>query len=115
MNDYIFDLDDTLKHLLLSQVILKIDEDVYKQGTFISFTHNYFNLNITIQNPKKVKYDILKLPLPFNCFTRKNIIYFDYKIKTFSKNNPIIEKNIMELKKPYISKFYDKIVSFEVH
>ena len=115
MNDFIINIDEILKHALLSQVILKIDGNPYKEGIFISFTHNFFNLNLLLKNKRKIKTDVLKIPLPFDIYTLNNNIIFDYSIKKFIKNNPDLDLLINDLKKPCISKFYDKILTIEVN
>ena len=115
MNEYLTYIDDLLKDALLSNIIITIDGNNYKEGVLISFTHNFYNLNLILKNKRKIKNDILKIPLPFDVQTDKKIIIFDYRVQTFSKNNKNIEKIINDLKKPCISKFYDKILSIEVN
>ena len=114
MNEYTIYLDELLKTAILSHVIIKIDGNNYKEGTLISFGYNFFNLNVNIKNKKKIKNDLLKIPLPFEANQKHNIITFDYRIKTFTKNNKDMENLINSLKKTCVSKFYDKVLTIEV-
>ena len=114
MSEFITNIDDILKQALLSHVVLTLDGNSYKEGTFISFTHIFFSLNMVVKNKRKIKTDILKIPIPFEVYQKDNTIIFDYKIKKFIRNNPDLELLINDVKKPCISKFYDKILTIEV-
>lgn len=114
MNDYTFCLDELLKPAILSNIVLTIDGNNYKEGILISFGYNFFNLNVNIKNKRKNKTDILKIPLPFEFHRKGDIILFDYRLKTFVRNNKEIEIALDDIKKPCISKFYDKILSIQV-
>lgn len=114
MQDYNSIIDEYLKTILLNNVILKIDDNKYKEGTFISFSYNFFSMNLLLKNKLKNKTDILKIPLPFEIYKKDNKIFFDYKIKTFIKKNKELEEIIVKLNKPCISRFYDKILSIEL-
>jgi hypothetical protein len=112
MQDYNKNIDEILKTILLNNILLKIEGNKYKEGNFISFNYNFFSLNLLLKNKTKNKTDILKLPLPFDMYKKDDLIYFDYKIKTFIKNNNL-EELITKIKKPCVSRFYDRILTIQ--
>lgn len=115
MNDYLLQLDDVLKHFLQRNIKFLINSQFYKEGKFIFYTHGYFSLNFNIKNYRKNKTEILKIPIPFDFEIHRNdnLLYFDYRVKTFSHNNTEIEKYIKTVENPILSRYFDKILTIE--
>ena len=115
MNDYLVKIDNVLKQLLQKNIKFLLNDQVVKDGKFILFTHGYFSLNFIIYNHKKDKLELIKLPVPFDFeyYEDEGLLYFDYRIKTFSHNDKEIEQFINNIKKPKVSKYYDKILTLE--
>lgn len=115
MNDYLITIDQVLKNLLQKDIRFILNNQITKEGKFILYNHGYFLFNFNIKNYKKNKLEILKLPIPFNFeyYKEEGLIYFDYRIKSFSHSDNDIDKLIKGVKKPHISKYYDKILTIE--
>lgn len=118
MNDYVYSIDKNLEEFLQKDIIFRFNEHIFKRGKLIIFTHGYFSFLFSLNNPKKNnpkknKHEVLKIPVPFNTSSTSNKIIFDYRIKTLFKND-VIEKLFKDVKKPNLSKFYDKILTIEV-
>lgn len=114
MNEYLLKLDQALKPFLQRNIKFTINNQQYKEGKFILYTHGYFSLNFNIRNHRKNKTETLKIPLPFNFehYLSEGLIYFDYRIKTFAHNIEI-EQTIKDIKKVNLSRYYDKILTIE--
>lgn len=115
MNDYLLELDDVLKPFLQKNIRFTINNQPHKEGKFILYTHGYFSLNFNIKNYRKNKMEIIKIPLPFDYEAHEsdNLLYFDYRIKTFSKDHKDIEDCIKAIRAPVLSRYYDKILIIE--
>lgn len=114
MNDYIYDIDTQINNFLQKELIFQINNQTFKRGKLIIYAHGYFSYLFTIKNNKKSKNEILKLPIPFFSSFDEKVITFDYRIKTLFTGNKQLEEMLKEVKKPNISKFYDKILTIEV-
>lgn len=114
-------LENILKRYFQKHIKIIIDNEEYKSGKFLLYRFltyaNNYHLEFHIQRSKKI--DIIKIPYPFAVeeHAEDNLIYFDYRIKTFSKNNKKIEQKIKNFASTeeglLINKFYDRIVEFE--
>lgn len=115
MNDYLMMIDNVLKNLLQKNIKLTVNSQIVKDGKFILFTHGYFSLNFNIFNSKKEKMELIKLPVPFDFeyYDDEGLLYFDYRIKSFTYNDKELELLINNIKKPHVSKYYDKILTIE--
>jgi len=115
MNDYLMSIDNVFKNLLQKDIRFVLNNQTTKEGRFILFSHGYFSFNFNIKNYKKNKMELLKLPIPFDYeyYESEGLLYFDYRIKTFSHNDAEIELLIKNIKKPQLSKYYDKILTIE--
>ena len=115
MNDYVQTIDDHLKALLQKNVKLNLNNNVYREGKLILFSHGYFCLNLHIRNYIKNKNELLKIPLPFDVeYHDDGLLFFDYRIMKFIHNNVVAKSVIDKIKKKTLSKFYDKILTIEV-
>jgi hypothetical protein len=115
MNQYLLDIDDILKPYLQKNIRFIINNQPYKEGKFILYTHGYFSLNFNIRNYRKNKTETVKLPLPFSYEVHKSedLLYFDYRLKTFIREHKDIENCIKDVKNQTLSKYYDKILTIE--
>jgi len=116
LNDYLHKLDETLKPLLLRDIRFTINSQHYKEGNFVLYNYGYFSINFSLKNYRKHKTEIIKIPLPFNVeyYEDEKLLYFDYRLHSFCHDKEIIEL-IKKVKKPMLSRFYDKIVTIEVY
>jgi hypothetical protein len=116
MNDYILGINDVLNPFLQKTIRFTINNQIHKEGKFILYTHGYFSLNFNIKNYRKNKIEIIKLPLPFNyeLHTEDELLYFDYRLRTFIKEHKDIENCIKNIKNKVLSRYYDKILTIEV-
>ncbi len=110
------EIDDTLKEFLQQDLIIKLNNQSYKKGKLILFNKSYFSINLILKKIKKdkLKTEVLKVPYPFEYYIKNNCLYFDYKLKSFFKNDedlPILFKGV---RKPDFSKFYDKLLEMSV-
>ena len=117
MNDYLTSIDNILKQLLQKDIRFVLNDQVNREGKLILFNHGYFTLNFHIKNYRKNKNELFKIPVPFDFeyHDEDGLLYFDYRIKTFSHGNTEIESMIKNIKKPHTSKYYDKILIIETH
>lgn len=113
LNTNFIKIEDILKDFLQKELVLKLNNQVYKRGKFILFNKSYFTINFIIKRNKKNKNEIIKLPFPFDFYHNNNILYFDYKICNFLKNDKELIKLFEEIEKPECSKFYDKILEIQ--
>ena len=113
MNDYVYDIDKQLDNFLQKELVFKLNEQSFKRGQLIIYSHGYFTFLFTIRNHRKNKNEILKIPVPFSTTMEDNKVTFDYRIKTLFTGNKMIEDAFKEVKKPNISKFYDKLLTIE--
>lgn len=112
-NTNLLQLDETLKDYLQRDLVLRLNNQTYKRGKLILFTHSYFTINLIVKNIKKNKNDTLKIPIPFNHYVTDCLI-FDYKVSTFLKADKELITLFEKIKKPDFSKFYDKLLQIEV-
>jgi len=115
MNDYLTTIDEVFKGLLQKDIRFVLNNQTTREGKLILFNHGYFSINLNIKNYKKNKLEVLKLPIPFNfeVYQDEGLLYFDYRVKTFVHNNSEMLILINNIKKPHISKYYDKILIIE--
>lgn len=116
MNEYLQKIDEGLKPFFQKKIRLLINDQQYKEGRFILYTHGYFSLNLEVENAKKKKTEVIKIPLPFECeyYPDESLLYFDYRIQSFTKEYKILEALIRKMTAPSLSRYYDKIVTIEV-
>ena len=116
MNEYLLKLDEALKPFLQKNIRFIINSQPYKEGKFILYTHGYFCLNIDIKNYRKNKTEILKIPLPFKfeSHVEDELLYFDYRIKSFILEHKDLDAEIKSIKSSTLSRYYDKVLTIEV-
>jgi hypothetical protein len=90
------ELEKVCKYLLQKDISLEINNKIIKKGKLIIFYQKNFYLTFIINNDKKSNIKV-EIPIPFNveCHLDDNLIYFDYRIKTLSKQAPEIESNLL--------------------
>jgi hypothetical protein len=113
MNDYIYNIDSQIDTLLQRELVFRLNDQTFKRGRLIIYSHGYFTLLFTIKNHKKMKNEVLKVPIPFLSTIEDTTITFDYRIKTLFTGNAELESMLKEVKKPNLSKFYDKLLTIE--
>ena len=115
MTDYLIKLDDILTTFLQKNIRASLNDSQFRTGKFILYTHNYFSFNVNIFNFRKKKREILKLPIPFvyEYYEGENLLYFDYRLKSFSHGNIEIENLVNDIPIANPSKFYNKILTIE--
>lgn len=108
------DTEKILKDLLQKHIRLYIKNKVYKEGKLVLFKHECysFELILVLSNNKKKKIDI---PVPFTIeeHAEDNLIYFDYRLNSFVRNDIMLTK-LKEVSKNSKSKFYDTVLEIEV-
>lgn len=116
MNEYIQNIENIFKELLLKRVQIFINKKLYKEGQFTLFTYNYFSINIHLKNDKKKKMEILKIPLPFDVIKSRidEPVILDYRISTFAYHNKAIENKVMTLAKATLSRYFNNVVVIKV-
>lgn len=112
--DMIKEIEETFKNLLQKNIILRLDQQVYKRGKLLLYSHGSYNLLCTMQPMTKPKIEVLKIPLPFAFYIEKQSIVFDYRIDQFL-NTELLASYYKKVKKPNLSKFYDKRLYWEIN
>ena len=108
-------VEEVLKDLLQKELHFNVKNKTFKKGKLILFKQNNYHLELTIRNNK----DELKkfeIPIPFDVevWEEDNLVYFDYRLSTLTKNNKVLQKTIDNLPKEGNNKFYDTICEIEI-
>lgn len=111
--DYINNLDNQLKSFLQKTIKFNINNKTYKEGQLINYNFTYYGIFFNIRGRKK---EIVKVPIPFDFeyHDEDELLYFDYRIKTFSNNDIEVENYLENIKKQKVSKYYNKILEIGV-
>lgn len=106
-------LADNLQRMLL----FTLGKKTIKHGKLILFKRIHYCIHITIQTSKLTN-ENFEIPIPFKTeyYPSQGLIYFDYRIKTFSKKDKEKEEIIKKLniKNVMPSQYYDKILEISV-
>jgi hypothetical protein len=106
-------LEKACKFLLQKNLTLELGKKTYKQGKMIIFYQKNFYLTFIMDTVKKQK-EKVEIPIPFDVELHEddNLVYFDYRVKTLSKNAPEIETNLIVYpNKVAGNKFWDTILT----
>ncbi len=107
-------LDIYFKENLLKNVQFLFNNKLLEEGKLISYKQDIYNVCFVL-NTKKEDHDEFYLPIPFNINCNNNLISFDYRLKTFCKNNTELYYLINDVIKKYDpSNYFDKIVDIKL-
>ena len=108
-------LDVYFKENLLKNIQFVFNNKTLKEGKLISYKQDIYNVYF-IMNTKKEDNDDFYLPIPFNIeYKDKNNIRFDYKLKTFCKNNEDLHGVLSDLTKKFEpSEYLDRCVDIKI-
>jgi hypothetical protein len=112
VKDIIFEIDSLLKNYLQKDLEFSLNGKTLKSGKLLLFEHGHFNFVFYIKTKNKEM--SLKLPFPFDFSLKNDILYFDYKIKTFTRDVEKINSIVKSIKVKSPSKFYDSILKIKV-
>lgn len=105
-------IEDSCKSLLQKDISFEIRNKTIKKGKIVLFFQRNFHI-VFILDTDKTKRDKIEIPIPFKIehHEEDNLVYFDYRVSTFSKMYPECEP-YLTLYKPKVakSKFYDTIL-----
>lgn len=107
-------IEDTCKSLLQRDLSFEIRNKTIKKGKIILFFQRNFHIVFCLDNEKDNKRDKIELPIPFAIehHDSDNLVYFDYRLSTFTKLYPECQP-YLNLSKPKIAKnkFFDTILT----
>ncbi len=108
-------IESILKKLLQQNIVITLNNKTLKKGKFILFKQVHYCIELSLKNQEDVIKKI-ELPIPFNVeeWSDDNLIYFDYRISTLTKNNPDTLNLIKKLVLDKTSKFYNQILEIEI-
>jgi len=115
-------LDDTPGEVFFAKYLqqtlsLTLGKKHIKTGKLIIFKRAHYLLQLTFQNSRN-NLENIEIPFPFSTeyYPAENMIFFDYRIKTLSNNNPDLEHYLKNFKIKNItpSQYYDKILEINV-
>jgi hypothetical protein len=115
-------LDEMLEENYFSQHLqdllsFTLGKKIIRQGRLIIFKRSHYFFQITILNTKN-QIECFEIPLPFKSelHPEENLLYFDYRIKTLSRNEEELEKTLLsQIGKISPSQFFNKILEIQVH
>ncbi len=103
-------LEDVIEHIkphLLSDIVIKTDKKVLKKGKLMIFQVKQHYLRLMIEIAGNLK--MYELPYPFDVKTDDGITTFNYKLKTFLKDDDLqLQAKLMDTSNK--SKIYDNLV-----
>jgi len=106
-------LEKICKLLLQKEVSFEINNKVFKRGKIIIFHQKNFYITFILSNDKKIN-DKIEIPIPYDVESHidENLFFFDYRIKTLSKQSPEIEPNLLFYPQKITgNKFWDNILT----
>ena len=108
-------IEDTLKGLLQKDLKMYIKNKCVKSGKLLLFKQNNYHLELTIQR-KDNEIKRFEIPIPYNIeeWQEDNLIYFDYRLHTLSRNNAELYTLLKTIRKTGNNKYYDNILEIEV-
>lgn len=107
------ELENVCKYLLQKDISFEINNKIFKKGKLIIFHQKNFYITFIINSDKKNNIKV-EIPIPYNVETHldDNLVYFDYRIKTLSKQTPEIEPNLLSYpQKISGNKFWNTILT----
>jgi hypothetical protein len=106
--------EEILSSLLQSTLQIRINNKNIRVGRLIHFKRIHYVYCLVFLNSKDGR-ETLEIPIPFNIemYKDEKLIYFDYRVKTFTNNNADIQLKVNKIKTTNSTTFYDKIVEIE--
>ena len=86
-------LEEVCKDLLQLNLSFEFNDKPFKQGKLIIFQQKNFHINFILENDKKIQ-EKIEIPIPYKVeshLSDDGLVYFDYRLKTLSKNAPDLE------------------------
>lgn len=105
-------LEETCKDLLQLNLSFEFNNKIFKKGKLIIFHQKNFYINFILENENKNQ-EKLEIPIPYDIESYLNedgIIYFDYRIKTLTKNAPEFENYFKVYGSTPHNKFWNSIL-----
>ena len=106
-------IEESCRSFLQRDLTFEIKNKTLKKGKVVLYFQRNFHI-VFILDSEKDKRDKIELPIPFDIehHDSDNLVYFDYRITTFSKMYPECQP-YLSLYKPKVakSKFYDTILT----
>lgn len=93
-------LDVYFKNNLLKNIQFIFNNKIIEKGKLITYKQDIYNVCF-ILDTKKERNDKFYLPIPFNIEKNNNVICFDYRLKTFCKNNLELYALLLDLMKKF--------------
>jgi hypothetical protein len=109
-------LDIYFKENLLKNIQFFFNNKLLEEGKLISYKQDVYNVCF-ILNTLKEDIDNFYLPIPFKIELNKinKNIYFDYKLKTFCKNNKESYNILTELLRKYKpNEYLDNVIEIKI-
>lgn len=109
------DIEDACMFLLQKKVSFEINNKAIKQGKVLLFYQKNFYITLILETAKKSN-EKFEIPIPYKVETHKsdNLVFFDYRIQTLSKNCPEIEPFIRKkFSKKNSNKFWNAILTID--
>jgi hypothetical protein len=100
---------------LQSLLSFTLGKRVIREGKLIIFKRSHYFFQITILNSKN-QTECFEIPLPFKVehHPDENLLYFDYRIRSLSKGDSELEKNLLQsTNKSSPSQFFNKILEIQ--
>lgn len=104
---------ETLLNIYLQQnVKIFINDKLYKRGKIVLYSQTPFFYLVKFHSSKKNKIELLKIPYPFKTeyHEEDKILYFDYRVTTFTAGNLELTTKIKNLGKNSKSRYWDSIM-----
>lgn len=114
------DIEKILRQHFQKDITLLVDNIEYKKGKFIvaqsTLLSNNYYFEFHIKTDKKI--EAVRVPYPFDVeyYSDENLIYFDYRIQSMTKNNELskILEGFSETQEGFSqNKLYNKILEIE--
>ena len=106
--------EEILSSLLQNTLHVRVGGKNTRSGRLIYFKRTHYVYCLIFLNGKGNR-ETLELPIPFNIEYYKNekLVYFDYRVKTFTNGDENLQLKLNKLKVNNSTVFYDKIVELE--
>ena len=105
-------IEESCKSFLQKDIQFEMKNKIIKKGKIILYFQRNFHIIFILDNEKE-KRDKLEVPIPFGIehHNSDGLVYFDYRISTFSKMYPECQP-FLTLYKPKVIKnrFYDSVL-----
>jgi len=106
-------IEESCKTLLQKDLSFEIKNKTIKRGKVVLFFQRNFHI-VFVLDTDKAKRDKIELPIPFKIehHDSDGLVYFDYRVATFSKMFPECQPYLtFYTQKVAKSKYYDSILS----